>query len=125
MALVQLEAALVARRAVGEPGAQELQLVAAGLLHGVLEVTVLGHAHLRVEQRGAALTAELLPLLLEAAEEPWALHANHQNSDRFTTLHLNHLNLTDLPPRMGTCSTHEVSSTSPGPRLSTNLHARD
>mmetsp|Transcript_14698 Transcript_14698/g.41362 ORF Transcript_14698/g.41362 Transcript_14698/m.41362 type:complete len:208 (+) Transcript_14698:1485-2108(+) len=44
----------------------------AGLLHWVLEVDVLAHAHLLVEKRGAALIAQALSLVLEATDHPSA-----------------------------------------------------
>ena len=45
----------------GEADESCLDVLAAGLLHGELEVDVLGHADLLVEQRGLALVAQLLP----------------------------------------------------------------
>ncbi len=48
------------------------ELAAAGTLHGVLEVDVLRHAHLRIEQRRAALVAQVLPRILQAPDHPRA-----------------------------------------------------
>jgi len=65
---VVLQAADDARVPVLHAAAEAPDLGCARALHGVLEVDVLRHAHLRVEQRRAALVAQVLARVLQAAD---------------------------------------------------------
>mmetsp|Transcript_35361 Transcript_35361/g.59588 ORF Transcript_35361/g.59588 Transcript_35361/m.59588 type:complete len:483 (+) Transcript_35361:1574-3022(+) len=56
--------------AVGHVLAESLNLLGASLLHGELEVDVLGKAHLLIEKGRAALIAELVTRVLQAAQHP-------------------------------------------------------
>lgn len=66
----RLQAADDTGLAVLDAGAEGLDLGRARALHGVLEVNVLCHAHLRIEQRRAALVAQLLARVLQAPDDP-------------------------------------------------------
>mmetsp|Transcript_36713 Transcript_36713/g.79982 ORF Transcript_36713/g.79982 Transcript_36713/m.79982 type:complete len:901 (+) Transcript_36713:245-2947(+) len=68
--VVLLQAGDDASVAVGHVLAEGLNLLGAGLLHGELEVNVLSEADLLVEQGRAALVAELLTGVLQAAQHP-------------------------------------------------------
>lgn len=75
-----LQAADDAGLAVLDAGAEGLDLGGAGALHGILEVDVLRHAHLCVEQRRAALVAQLLARVLQASNHTRAaLHQSTRN----------------------------------------------
>ena len=72
-----LQAADDAGLTVLDAGAEGLDLGGAGALHGILEVDVLRHAHLCVEQRRAALVAQLLARVLQASNHPRAALRQH------------------------------------------------
>merc|ERR1712216_733729 len=56
--------------AVGNILAKQLDLSLASLLHWVLEVDVLGQAHLLIEEGSTALVCELVAVVLQAAQNP-------------------------------------------------------
>mmetsp|Transcript_2425 Transcript_2425/g.6175 ORF Transcript_2425/g.6175 Transcript_2425/m.6175 type:complete len:743 (-) Transcript_2425:468-2696(-) len=56
--------------AVGHVLAKAVHLPGARLLHGVLEVNVLSHAHLVVKQRCSALLGQAVAVVLQAADDP-------------------------------------------------------
>ena len=55
--------------AMGHVLAERVDLPCARLLHGVLEVNVLGHADLMVKQGSGALLGQAVAVVLEAADD--------------------------------------------------------
>jgi len=70
LVLVGLQAPDHARVPMRHLAAEELNLLAARPLHGVLEVDVLAEPHLLVKEGGAAVRGQGLALLAQAADDP-------------------------------------------------------